>query len=88
MFMMVYIVGIFVFCYILFLSVKILNKMKGYIVEVKIVYLYVFIFVFLNSLFNLVVYWWCIKNMWMVVKDVCLKCFGVKCEFVKGKIVF
>ena len=85
---MVYIVGIFVFCYIPFLSVKILNKTKGYTVEVKTAYLYASTLVFLNSSFNPAVYWWRIKNMRTAAKDVCLKCLGVKRESVKGKTAF
>lgn len=85
---MVYIVGIFVFCYIPFLSVKIVNKTKGYTVEVKTAYLYTSTLVFLNSSFNPAVYWWRIKNMRTAAKDVCLKCLGVKRESVKGKTAF
>ena len=85
---MVYVVGIFVFCYIPFLSVKILNKTKGYTVEVKTAYLYTSTLVFLNSSFNPAVYWWRIKNMRTAAKDVCLKCLGVKRESVKGKTAF
>ncbi|XP_068734826.1 uncharacterized protein [Montipora capricornis] len=67
---------------------KILNKTKGYTVEVKTAHLYASSLMFLNSSFNPAVYWWRIKNMRTAAKDVCLKCLGVKRESVKGKTAF
>ena len=77
---MVYIVGSFVACYIPYLSVKFLHRIKGYTVEVKTAYLYASTLMFLNSSFNPAVLCWRIKDMRNAAKDVCLRCFGVKRE--------
>lgn len=75
---MVYIVGIFVLCYIPFLCVKIVHKIDGYTTSVKTAYLYASTVVFLNSSFNPVVYCWRIPDIRRAVKEVCSSCFGVK----------
>ena len=53
---MVYILGIFVLCYIPFLCVKVVYKIDGYTTRVKTAYLYASTIVFLNSSFNPLVY--------------------------------
>ncbi|KAL9964079.1 hypothetical protein ACROYT_G027658 [Oculina patagonica] len=75
---MLYIVGIFVLCYIPFLCVKIVHKIDGYTTSVKTAYLYASTVVFLNSTFNPVVYCWRIPDIRRAVKEVCSSCFGVK----------
>ena len=75
---MVCIVGIFIVCYIPFLSVKMVQKIKGYTVAVKTASLYASTIVFLNSSFNPMVYCWRITNMRKAVKDACSRCFGAK----------
>lgn len=75
---MVYIVGIFVLCYIPFLCVKIIHKIEGYTTSVKTAYLYASTVVFLNSSFNPVVYCWRIPDIQKAVKEVCLRCIGEK----------
>ena len=85
---MVYIVGIFIACYIPFLSVKFLHRIKGYTVEVKTAYLYASTLMFLNSSFNPAVYCWRIKDMRNAAKDVCLRCFGIKREAVTSGTSF
>lgn len=82
---MVYIVGIFIVCYIPFLSVKIVHKFKGYTVSVKTAYLYASTIVFLNSSFNPVFYCWRITDIRRAVKEVCSRCFGAKDEVVTMK---
>ena len=79
---MVCIVGIFITCYIPYLSVKLLHRIKGYTVEAKTAYLYASTLMFLNSSFNPAVFCWRIKDMRNAAKDVCLRCFGVKREAV------
>ena len=73
---MVYIVGIFILCYIPFLSVKIVHKIDGYTVGVKTAYLYASTVVFLNSSFNPVVYCWRITDIRMAARGVCSRGFG------------
>lgn len=84
---MVYILGFFVLCYILFLCVKVIYKMEGYIIRVKIVYLYVFIIVFFNSFFNFLVYCWCILDIWIVVKEFFLFFFKVMKRSLVGVVL-
>lgn len=71
---MVYLVGIFVICYIPFLCVKIVHKIEGYTPSVKTAYLYASTLVFLNSSFNPVVYCWRITDIRRAVKQVCSRC--------------
>lgn len=73
---MVYIVGIFILCYIPFLSVKIVHKIDGYTVGVKTAYLYASTVVFLNSSFNPVVYCWRITDIRMAARSVCSRGLG------------
>lgn len=73
---MVYIVGIFVFCYIPFLCVKIVHKVEGYTISVKIAYLYASTIVFCNSSLNPLVYCWRITDIRRAVKALCLRCLG------------
>ena len=68
---MVYIVGIFILCYIPFLSVKIVHKIEGYTVSVKTAYLYASTVVFLNSSFNPVVYCWRITDIRRAARSLC-----------------
>lgn len=75
---MVLIVGIFVFCYIPFLCVKIVHKVEGYTISVKTAYLYASTTVFLNSSFNPLVYCWRMSDIRRAVKQLCFRCLGKK----------
>ena len=75
---MVYIVGIFVLCYIPFLCVKIVHKIEGYTTSVKTAYLYASTIVFLNSSFNPMVYCWRITDIRRALKELCFRCLGEK----------
>ena len=75
---MVFIVGMFVLCYIPFLCVKIIHRIEGYTTRVKTAYLYASTIVFLNSSFNPVVYCWRIPDIRRAVKEVCSRCFRRK----------
>jgi len=75
---MVYILGIFVLCYIPFLCVKVVYKIDGYTTSVKTASLYASTIVFLNSSFNPLVYCWRIPDIRKAVKDFFSPCFGVE----------
>ena len=75
---MVYILGIFVLCYIPFLCVKVVYKIDGYTTRVKTAYLYASTIVFLNSSFNPLVYCWRIPNIRKAVKEYFSPCFGAE----------
>lgn len=85
---MVYVVATFITCYTPYLSVKLLQKTKGYTVEVKTANLYASTLVFLNSSLNPAVYCWRIKDMRNAAKDMCFRCFGVKRETVTSGTSF
>ena len=68
-FTMIFIVGIFVACYIPFLCVKAVYKVEGYTSTVKTAYLYSSTAIFLNSSFNPVVYCWRITDIRTAVKE-------------------
>ena len=73
---MVYVLGIFVLCYIPFLCVKVIYKIEGYTISVKTAYLYASTIVFLNSSFNPLVYCWRIPDIRKAVKEFFSPCFG------------
>ena len=75
---MVYILGIFVLCYIPFLCVKVVYKIVGYTTSVKTAYLYASTIVFLNSSFNPLVYCWRIPDIRKAVKEFFSPCFGAQ----------
>ena len=75
---MVYIVGIFVLCYIPFLCVKIVHKIEGYTTSIKTAYLYTTTIVFLNSSLNPMVYCWRITDIRKAVKDMFSRYLGAK----------
>lgn len=75
---MVYILGIFVLCYIPFLCVKVVYKIDGYTTSVKTANLYASTIVFLNSSFNPLVYCWRIPNIRKAVKEYFSPCFGAE----------
>ena len=72
---MVYILGLFVLCYIPFLCVKVIYKMEGYTIRVKTAHLYASTIVFLNSSFNPLVYCWRISDIRIAVKEFFSPCF-------------
>ena len=82
---MVYIVGIFIVCYIPVLGVRIAYKFKGYTTSVKTANLYAFTVVFLNSSINPVVYCWRITDIRKAVKEVWSPCFAVNSKTVTVK---
>ena len=73
---MVYILGIFVLCYIPFLCIKVIYKIEGYTIRVKTAHLYASTIVFLNSSFNPLVYCWRIPDIRIAVKEFFSLCFG------------
>ena len=74
---MVYIVGIFIVCYIPVLCVRIAYKFEGYTSSVKTANLCAFTVVFLNSSLNPVVYCWRNTDIRRAVKEVWSQCFAV-----------
>ena len=82
---MVYIVGIFIVCYIPVLGVRIAYKFKGYTTSVKTANLYASTVVFLNSSLNPVVYCWRIMDIRRAVKEVWSPCFAVNSKTVTVK---
>lgn len=79
---MVYIVGLYIICYIPFLSIKIVQKLKGYTPSVKTAYVYASTVVFLNSSFNPVVYCWRITDIRKAVKQFCVRCLSANSKVV------
>ena len=77
---MVFLVGIFILCYVPFLCVKVVYKIEGYTTSVKTAYLYASTIVFLNSCFNPVVYCWRITDIRRPVKELCSRCCGGNCS--------
>jgi len=76
---MVYILGIFLLCYIPFLCVKVVQKIDGYTTSVKTARLYASTIVFLNSSFNPLAYCWRIPDIRKAVKAGFFSlCFGVE----------
>ena len=75
---MVYILGIFLLCYIPFLCVKVVYKIDGYTTSVKTAHLYASTVVFLNSSFNPLAYCWRIADIRKTVKEFFSPCFRVE----------
>ena len=70
---MLYIIGIFIICYIPLLCVRILYRTEGYTANVKTANLYTTTIVFLNSSLNPMVYCWRISDIRSAVKEICLR---------------
>ena len=70
---MLYIIGIFIICYIPLLCVRILYRTEGYTANVKTANLYTTTIVFLNSSLNPMVYCWRISDIRIAVKEICFR---------------